>query len=127
MNNEVKLDEVMAEVQYLEYKYRSLVWYARKPPYDLIEEEYKKTGIPQETIEKCMEAKLKYQKKFPKETSQLARDGGDWHHGFNSGMLAATRFVLTALDTTTSTDEDGIEFNHGGLEIAKDWFPELDT
>ena len=127
MNSKVKFDEVMAEVEALEYKYRSLVWYSRKPPYEFIEEEFKKKGTPQETIEKCMESKLKYQKEFPKETSQLSGVHGDWHHGFNSGCLAAFRFVYTALDTSTTTDEDGIEFNLGGLEIAKEWFPDLDT
>ena len=38
-----------------------------------------------------------------------------------------TRFVLTAMDTTRTTDEDGIEFEYGGVDFAKDTFPQLDT
>ena len=110
----------------LVYKYRGLVWYARKPPYDLIQEKYE--GTPQKIIDGCMKASLKYAKEFPKETDLLSTDEGDWHHGFNSGCLAAFRLVLTALDTSTEIcEETGEKFSLGGLDNAMEEFPVLDT
>ena len=66
----------------LEAKYFSLVWLARKTEED----------------EERPEIKIKIDEvrtKYSKECANLAdEEAGDWHHGFNSGMLAAVRAVL---------------------------------
>jgi hypothetical protein len=66
----------------LEAKYFSLVWLARKT-----EEDEERPEIEIEID--------KVRTKYPKECADLANEeDGDWHHGFNSGMLAAVRAVL---------------------------------
>lgn len=120
--------KTLHELQNLEYKYRGLVWYARKPPYELIQEKYESEGTPQKIIDGCKKASLKYAKEFPKETDLLSTGDGDWHHGFNSGCLAAFRLVLTALDTSTEIcEETGEKLPLGGLDNAMQKFPLLDT
>ena len=93
--------EIFEEVLKQETKYFHLVWFARKYPEDYANPEI----LP--IIEKVMDD-------FPDETENLAdEDEGDWHHGFNSGALAAFRFVLTALDE--------------GMDAAHQDFPMLDS
>jgi len=80
-------------------KYFDLVWYARSGhnahlPY--VEEERKK-------IEKL----------YSNEVNELSGDEADWTHGFNSGALAAFRFILTIMEE--------------GIEEAYQDFPELDS
>jgi hypothetical protein len=117
-----KLDE-------LEYKYFNLVWYARREP-----EEAAKY-FPKELYEK-----------FKKELEELADpESGDWHHGFNSGMLACSRLISHYLlnddninniikinnendgdddDYIPSTRKSVLEME---IEFAEDHFPDLDT
>jgi hypothetical protein len=45
--------------------------------------------------------------------TDLQSENADWQHGFNSGMVAALRYVLTMDDL--------------GLEQANDEFPLLDS
>ena len=64
-----------------EEKYCDLVWFARRTEED---EKIENIGIQIEEI----------RSKYPKETQDLEDDDeGDWHHGFNSGMLAAVRHL----------------------------------
>lgn len=85
-------------------KYFDLVWYARKDKNELIENE-------QYEIIHTMQ---KIENKYPEEIKRLTDfDGGDWEHGFNSGMLAATRLYLTMIE------ED--------VERALEEFPMLDS
>lgn len=84
----------------MEDKYEMLVWYARKR-----EEQIR-------TIPEVRELVYEVQREYPKECRML-EESGDWTHGFNSGMLAATRFILN------------IERN--GIDYAKKDFPNLDT
>tara|TARA_R100000734_G_C3230358_1_gene38595 strand:+ start:137 stop:454 length:318 start_codon:yes stop_codon:yes gene_type:complete len=87
----------------LEEKYFNLVWLARKYP-----EDYKNPKI----APKIKEVKDLY----PEEVKDLGSpEEGDWMHGFNSGCLAAFRYILTSLE-----DKDG-------LQQADDEFPFLDT
>jgi hypothetical protein len=84
-----------------ENDYESLVWYARKS-----QEDIKKYDLKEHIS--------KIETKFPAETTSLkSTQTGDWQHGFNSGMLAGLRFVLSVR-----------EF---GIEDAEEFFPELDT
>ncbi len=64
-------------------KYLDLVWLARKQPED------RKDKIINAVIKR-----VEYS--YPKEVADLSSvEEGDWHHGFNSGMLAALRYVET--------------------------------
>ena len=88
------------EVEKMMEKYLSLVWYARKSP-----EDYAIKGV--EAAAKSVEFL------HPEEVKELKGQHSDWQHGFNSGMLAATRFFLEA--------------DLGNIEFAIDQFPELDS
>lgn len=93
--------ELVSEIEAQADKYESLVWYARKND-ELL-------AIP----EVAAAAKL-VTDSFPQEVEDLSDpDTGDWQHGFNSGALAAFRFVLFA--------------HWGGLDEALETFPMLDT
>ena len=64
-------------------KYLDLVWLARKKPEDRKDR----------TINAVIK-RVEYS--YPKEVADLSSvENGDWHHGFNSGMLAALRYVET--------------------------------
>ena len=70
-------------------KYFDLVWYARKDEQKLIEEE--RYDI--------LATLKKVEAKYPKETQELNDpELSDWSHGFNSGMLAASRLYLTMIE-----------------------------
>lgn len=84
-----------------EMKYCDLVAYARKRSEDI-------ESIPRlkEWVDNMIE-------KYPNECYNLSAENGDWHHGFNSGCLAAFRYITTMMTV--------------GLEDANESFPELDT
>ena len=115
-------------------KYFDLVWYARSRP---IEDKEYWDKTPEKIRNTAFEAREKVEKKYPNEVARLKEEvkvgevvfsSPDWEHGFNSGVLAAMRFVLTAFDDTTETcEETGEELCFGGVENARDTFPELDT
>jgi hypothetical protein len=87
-------------------KYFRLVWYARKD----VEK------LKQEGREDILNSIKEIETLYPEETESLkGYETGDWEHGFNSGVLAGLRFVLTLID------------KHGGYEEAMEQFPELDT
>jgi hypothetical protein len=86
----------------LEDKYFDLVWLARKDTDELLNNEQYEILNTIKNIEE----------KYPTEVDELTNDNTTWHHGFNSGMLAAIRLF----DGLMSEDED-----------ALDDFPNLDT
>jgi hypothetical protein len=94
--------DVQDEISNLEQKYFELVWYARRQPHNLKNEIVKR---------KSDEVEERWGNEFSFPTN------GDWEHGFNSGCLAAFRFVLEAMDKS----------KFGGLEQARENFPMLDT
>ena len=113
----------------MEKKYFDLVWYARKAPKD-DKEYWDKT--PAEIRECAFKVMDEVEKKYPREVELLSKETAysspDWEHGFNSGVLAAMRFVYTAFDDTTEImEETGEEVCFGGVENAFDTFPQLDT
>ena len=81
-------------------KYVDLLWYARSEPEN-------------ESIKGVKENKERIEKLYPNEVKDLQNERGDWSHGFNSGMVAALRYILT--------------MDESGLEQANEWFPELDS
>ncbi|KAL3770471.1 hypothetical protein ACHAW5_006650 [Stephanodiscus triporus] len=74
--------------------------------------------------------------KYPVEIAKIKGEHGDWEHGFNSGMLAASRMYMgLSVSTEEEThpddsDEDG-EFVEERLaarrRFALEEFPELDS
>ncbi len=83
-------------------KYFDLVWYARCDQQKRLEEEC------YEALNACQ----RIQKQYPEEVEALGEDD-NWSHGFNSGMLAASRLYLSMI-------EDNVE-------QALEDFPELDS
>ena len=94
-------ERIMQEVLTMHDKYESLVKYARVKPEHILEHK---------RVEEFM---IKTESNYPKEVEEIISESGDWHHGFNSGMLAAVRYIMTS----NSIDRD----------TATEWFPELHT
>lgn len=101
--------ELFEEIKKEERKYSSLLWYAR------VGNDIQLPRVNQDgkLIDYIEEHKSEIEKLYPKETKDLTGEHGDWEHGFNSGMVAALRYILTMDDT--------------GLEQAKKEFPFLDS
>lgn len=95
-NAEMIKDNLIA----MEEKYETLVWYARKSEDQI------------RTIPRVKELVDEVQREYPKECRMLI-EMGDWSHGFNSGMLAATRFFLS--------------IENQGIDSAEENFPHLDA
>ena len=109
-------EAIKKELSSLENKYFQLVWAAKKPPLDAdakVWEDYWKStpiDIRAEAITRLRGVVDKY----PAEYSGLKDPCGDnYWHGFNSGCLAAFRWMISAQD-------DGVDF-------ANEEFPFLDT
>ena len=96
----MKKQEILERLVEKEAKYFHLVWLARKRPED---------------IPVAGEAMDKVEKAYPKECEDLSGDDSDWHHGFNSGCLAAFRFAMSLMG-----DADDVR-------MAEEFFPFLDT
>jgi hypothetical protein len=94
-------------------KYEKLIWYARRPSRD--DEVGWANQLPnQEIRDKALNEMARVEEMFPGDVNRLKSPSqGDWQHGFNSGMVAALRWVIEA----------GAE----SIESAEANFPELDT
>ena len=97
----MKKQEIITAVAEKESKYYDLVSYARKT-----QEQYDTYPLVKELVDRV-------ETEFPTEIKELQGEGGDWSHGFNSGMLAGMRYVLSLYDM--------------GKEQADEEFPFLDT
>ena len=96
----MKKIDIIDEVKNLERKYFELVWYARSPKNDHI----KGSKVNRKRIEEL----------YPEEVKNLIKSNSqNWDHGFNSGMLAGMRYVLSMAVY--------------GKEDAEENFPFLDT
>jgi hypothetical protein len=93
-------EELIKALQEKENKYFDLVWYARSRPENI-------------NIKGVKENKQRIETLYPNELNGLQSERGDWEHGFNSGMLAAFRYILTLSEM--------------GKETADDEFPNLDS
>ena len=80
-------------------KYENLVWYARSG-----------RNI---NISEVVKHRDKIEEIYPQEIELLSGDSSDFYHGFNSGMLAGMRYILSMTEI--------------GVEHAQENFPELDT
>jgi hypothetical protein len=96
MNKKQLLENILQKQD----KYADLLWYARSMP-------------EHESIKGVKENKERIENLYPNEVKELQSERSDWQHGFNSGMVAALRYILTMDDL--------------GLEQANKEFPELDS
>ncbi len=111
----------------IQEKYCALIWMARTDE-ELLEERPDIRGVFNRTVAK-----------YPGELEKLQEYDGDWHHGFNSGMLACARLLhpYTLPDNFHQVydhdeDEDGNEIEvaitrDSEVEFMEEEFPMLDT
>jgi hypothetical protein len=93
----------------MEEKYFDLVWFARRSEDALL-------ILTEEGVVPHKEAHAAVHRiasLYPEDVQELMQDEDNWQHGFNSGMLAGMRYILTVF--------------HDGQETAADEFPFLDT
>ena len=95
--------DAVERLEEMEKKYCSLVWLARCYSDDLRDDN------------PAMPKMVEIQMKLKEECADLMGEEGDWHHGFNSGCLAAFRFAIGILGNKFSTS------------LAEEDFPFLDT
>jgi len=93
--------EILEMASAMENKYFDLVWFARKT-----DEHYNTIPLAREAMDRIMN-------QYEEEVENLSGEQGDWHHGFNSGCLAAFRLILGMADY--------------GVEEAVEEFPFLDS
>lgn len=115
--------DITENLQELHKKYMDLVWYARSHPSSDIEFWQ---GVPDAIMQGAFRGQMRVEEDYPDEVAKLRSEASDWEHGFNSGMLAALNYVLTA-SRSYKHEEDGETFWFGGIEEAQEEFPMLDT
>lgn len=117
-----EVEKALAE---MEAKYERLVWYARSPRATAVKFWI---DVPEEIRKGAFECQMEVEEDFPDEVSALRdEEGGEWQHGFNSGVLAALRYVATAqMQVVSIQDEEG-DWSYGGIEDAEESFPDLCT
>ena len=119
-----KLHDIFEKSLAKQDKYFDLVWAARRPAIDAPAEDWTYFGYGTTTPKKSRESTstiiLQARKavqtiveKYPADYANLLGEDGRFHHGFNSGALAAFRYVLDIIET--------------GVEHAEEEFPNLDT
>lgn len=116
-------EDILSNVLLKQEQFEDLVWAARRPCIDAPVEEWEyfantdgtgtyRKSDPKLTLS-CRTALQKIVDKYPEDYSLLKGQDGQFHHGFNSGALAAFRYVLDIIET--------------GVEHAEEEFPNLDT
>ena len=119
-----KLHDVFEKSLAKQDKYFDLVWSARRPAIDAPAEDWTYFGYgtknPKKRRESTSNSILQARKavqtiveKYPEDYANLLGEDGRFYHGFNSGALAAFRYVLDIIET--------------GVEHAEGEFPNLDT
>ena len=91
--------EVLKMAYEQQKKYEELVWFARSG---------RNAHMP--VVKNHRE---RIEGMYPQEIRNLLGETGDWSHGFNSGMLAGMRLIVSMMEYNT--------------EHAVENFPELDT
>ena len=94
-------DDVLALIAAKEDKYDRLVWFARKAPAD----HPSWNNVPADIKRGALNAASQVEEMYPDEVDELHGEHSDWQHGFNSGMLAALRFVLHAAEDPDEAEE----------------------
>lgn len=117
-------EEIIDHLSELSAKYCDLVWYARSNPAS--DTDYWET-VPPQIRDGAFKSQMKVEEQHFDDVVALRNDETNWQHGFNSGMLAGLRYVLTAFSDYTIEDENGESIQCGGIEDAEEEFPCLDT
>lgn len=113
MNNEQVLNKILKEFS---ERYSRRVWYTRTAMSNTVEEVQQEEGFedtPEDILQQMLATKKRYWNEDPEIELCKLEDGGDWNHGFNSGVLAAVRLVQSIVE--------------GEAEEGLDEFPFLDT
>lgn len=97
------------KIQKMHSKYADLMWYARSYPEG---HPYWDKHSPK-MVRGVMESQANVERDYPVEVSELQEDDTNWHHGFNSGVVAAIRYIWDLMEN--------------GEEYADEIFPCLDT
>ena len=104
------LKQATPKLQEMCFKHERLMWYARK---DKDERSPYWDGIPEHIKRGAFESMANVERDYPIEVADLDGDDSAWHHGFNSGVVAAIRYVWELLAD--------------GEEVADENFPSLYT
>lgn len=126
-------EEILELISLLEEKYRSLVWYSRKPvtggPGEITIEDINSMGsnTPQKIVNSVTKTVKDIFEQFPSEVLGLhgiesyGKYGdvhdprvGDWTHGFNSGMLGCLR-MLSDITHQYESVRSGVDVNKPDL------------
>ena len=97
----------------LEKKFCDLVWFARSNPASDTDYWMK---VPEDIRTGAFKSQMRVEEDYPDEVAQLRDwdvDKSNWQHGFNSGCLAAFRYVL--------------ELDAGFIDEDEEFEPCLDT
>ena len=86
----MKQKEIIQKMQEMNDKYTRLLWYARVSP-DMELPIINKDG---KLVNYIDEHKEEIEELYPEETQQLKSENGNWQHGFHSGIVAASRYLL---------------------------------
>ena len=119
-----KLHDIFEKCLAKQDKYFDLVWSARRPAIDAPVDDWtfyaygtktpkKRRESTSNSILQARKAVQKIVEKYPADYANLLGEDGRFYHGFNSGALAAFRYVLDIIET--------------GVEHAEGEFPNLDT
>lgn len=103
------LKQATPKLQEMCHKHITLVWYARSYPEG---HPYWNTHNPK-MVQRVMESQANVERDYPVEVAELQDDDTNWHHGFNSGVVAAIRYMWDLMEN--------------GEEYADENFPCLDT
>ena len=109
-------DQLATTLNQFSEKYSRRVGYARTALGNTVEAVRQERGfedIPEDILQQMLDTKEKYWDEDPEIELCKLEDVGDWHHGFNSGVLGAVRLVQSILD--------------GDAEEGLDEFRSLDT
>jgi hypothetical protein len=108
-------DRLMERAATLASKYNNLVWYARAS----YEKAIANGNLSEKSHRSILATRARILELYPSETEALHSDNDEtrnWSHGFNSGVVAATRLLMAY----ASRDD-------AGIRLAEDLFPDLMT
>lgn len=109
-------DQLATTLNQFSEKYSRRVWYARTALGSTLEAVRQERGFedtPEDIIKQMLATKEKYWDEDPEIELCKLENGGDYSHGFNSGVLAAVRLVQSIVE--------------GAAEEGLDEFPALDS
>ena len=101
--------QALPKIQDKLHKHMLLMWYARSAP----EGDPSWRNFRPDIVRGALEGQANVERDYPVEVAELQDDDTNWHHGFNSGVVAAIRYMWDLMEN--------------GEEYADENFPCLDT